>query len=50
MDVRGYRGRRRFDYRNAVVPANVENNTPDVEALRAQLVAMQQSLDTLDNQ
>jgi hypothetical protein len=45
----GYRGRRPFYSRNAAVPASMENNTSDIEALKVQLDTLQQSLDTLNN-
>ena len=48
-DMRGYRGRRPFYSRNAAVPASMQNNTNDIEALKAQLDTLQQSLDTLNN-
>ena len=47
-DMRGYRGRRPFYNRDAAVPANMENDTPEIEALRAQVEAVQQSLDALN--
>jgi len=47
--MRGYRGRRPFYSRNAAAPANMENDTSTIEALKAQVEAVQQSLDTLNN-
>jgi len=48
-DMRGYRRRRPFYNQDAAVPVNRENDTAAVEALKAQLDTMQQSLEALNN-
>ena len=48
-DARGYRETRPFYNRRAAVPATMENDTSEVEALRVQLDTMQQHLETLNN-
>ena len=48
-DMRGYRGRRPFYEHVAAAPANVETDYSEIEALKAQAGAMQESLDALNN-